>query len=279
MAGRARPGALPRMNDDPAEGDGLHNDRTPRTITSPTSAGWAGIGADDADSVELKILLADGPDAAAMALTGLATPSWRARHMHLLDTPDLALALAGLEMRLRRGAQGRHDLTVRARHPWATSPPRRPRGARVELDVLPGAAWRTTQLRRDLHADVAAGLVAGQVAPVRLISADQRDWTRECLGPDRARRMVQTLTVHGPLVVHRLRVPSERFPAARARLEHCRYPSGRALVEFSARCVPDRAVVTAEAVREFLDEHDLLAAAEQRTKTAVWVEDLVGARR
>lgn len=229
----------------------------------------------DADSVELKMLLAVEPDAAATLLTGRRAPRWRTRQVHLIDTSDLGLARAGFEVRLRRRARGRLDLVVRARSPWVGSSAR-PSGARVELDVLPGAAWRTTELRHDLDDATADAWRAGRMAARQLFSAGQADWTRQQLGTRRVDEVAGALVVHGPLVVHRLRVPARRFPVARARLEHCRYAGGRTLVEFSARCAPRDSPAIAAEVCGFLGRLGIVAADRHRTKTALWVDDLAG---
>jgi hypothetical protein len=263
-----------QADDHPGAHSGDH--RTPWPEFPSPGSGWDEVQDSDADSVELKMLLAAEPDTAAARLTGRGSPRWRTRQMHLLDTPGLSLARAGLEVRLRRRARGRHDLTVRVRHHDA-GPSGRPSGARVELDLLPGAAWRTVELRHDLDDAVAADWSAGLVTPRQLFSPHQADWTSQQLGAGRASEVADALVVHGPLVVHRLRVPSSRFPVARARIEHCRYDGGRTLVEFSARCAPRETPAIAAAMCTFLGGHGIVVADRHRTKTALWVDDLAGA--
>jgi hypothetical protein len=226
---------------------------------------------EDVDSVEVKILLGPGPEAAARALTGRETPRWRLRRLYLLDTPDLAIARSGVELRLRRRARGRHDLTVRARrrHGSGTRRPRPP-GARVEFDVLPGVVWHTVELRREVDAALAEAVAAGRAGPGELLTPEQEEWLEEVAGT----LPTETLVAHGPLAVRRVGVPDSRFRAGRAHLEHCRYPSGRELTEFSTRCRPGAAARVAEEVTRFLAARGVVPAASHVTKTAVWLDEL-----
>ena len=247
-----------------------HGAQQGRVFPSPRSDHWQRMLDEDVDSVEVKILLAPGPETAATALTGRATPRWRLRRLYLLDTPDLVIARSGVELRLRRRARGRHDLTVRARrrHGSGTRRPRPP-GARVEFDVLPGAVWHTVELRREVDAVLAEAVAAGRTGPGELLTPEQEEWLEEVAGT----LPTETLVAHGPLAVRRVGVPEGRFRAG-AHLEHCRYPSGRELTEFSTRCRPDAAAQTAGEVTRFLAARGVAPAVSHVTKTAVWLDEL-----
>jgi hypothetical protein len=245
-----------------------------RVFPSPRSDDWQRIVDEGVDSVEVKILLGPGPEAAAEALTGRSTTRWRLRRVYLLDTPDLDFARSGVEMRLRRRARGRHDLTVRARRRHGTAHRPQPPGARVEFDVLPGAVWHTVELRRDVDASLAEAVADGTAFPHELLSPEQEEWMRtaaESLSPE---ALATTLVVHGPLRVSRVGVPGSRFRAARAHLEHCRYPSGRELVEFSTKCLPESAAEVAEEVTRFLASRGVAPSRSHATKTAIWLDEL-----
>jgi hypothetical protein len=242
-----------------------------RVFPSPRSADWQRLLEEDVDSVEVKILLGPGPEKAAAALTGRAAPRWRLRRLHLLDTPDLAIARSGVEMRLRRRARGRHDLTVRARRPQGRGPGRpHPPGARVEFDVLPDAVWHTVELRREVDPELAEAVVTGQARPAELLSPDQEEWLWAAAGVF----PTTSLVAHGPLAVRRMGLPDGRFRAGRAHLEHCRYPSGRELTEFSTRCRPDAAGEVAGEVTRFLAAEGVALSRRHVTKTAVWLDEL-----
>jgi hypothetical protein len=241
-----------------------------RVFPSPRSADWRRLLEVDADSVEVKILLGPGPEQAAAALTGRTSPRWRLRRLHLLDTPELLIARSGVEMRLRRRARGRHDLTVRARrrHDDGYRRPYPP-GARVEFDVLPDAVWHTVELRHDVDPDLAEAVAVGAARPRDLLTPDQEEWLWSAAGVVPAAALV----AHGPLAVRRLGIP-DGLRAGRAHLEHCRYPSGRELVEFSTRCAPDAAAEVAGDVTRFLADRGVAPRRRHRTKTAVWLDEL-----
>lgn len=238
---------------------------------------WQSIVDEGVDSVEVKILLGPGPDAAAAALTGRTTSRWRLRRVYLLDTPDLDFAHAGVEMRLRRRARGRHDLTVRARRRHGGTRRPQPPGARVEFDILPGAVWHTVELRRDVDASLAEAVAEGIAFPQELLTPDQEEWMRAAAEDLSAAALASTLVVHGPLRVSRVGVPGSRFRVARAHLEHCRYPSGRELVEFSTRCRPESAGRVAEEVLRFLASQGVAPSGSHDTKTAIWLDELARA--
>jgi hypothetical protein len=248
-----------------------HGAQHGRVFPSPRSDHWLRMLEEDVDSVEVKILLGPGPEAAARALTGRDTPRWRLRRLYLLDTPDLTIARSGVELRLRRRARGRHDLTVRARRRHGSGTLRsRPPGARVEFDVLPGAVWHTVELRREVDPVLAEAVAGGRAGPGELLTPEQEEWLEEVAGTQPTERLV----AHGPLAVRRVGVPERRFHAGRAHLEHCRYPSGRELTEFSTRCLPEAAAGIAGEVTRFLAARGVVPSGTHVTKTAVWLDEL-----
>ncbi|HLR94190.1 MAG TPA: hypothetical protein VK053_06675, partial [Jiangellaceae bacterium] len=83
-----------------------------RRFGSPEALARFSMNGAHADSVELKTLLVPPADGVAEALTGRPAPTWSVRQMYLLDTGTLDLVQAGVEIRLRRRARGRYDLSV-----------------------------------------------------------------------------------------------------------------------------------------------------------------------
>lgn len=244
----------------------------------PGALAWLAAHGAHADSVELKALLATPARDAARALAGRSGPEWRVRQMYLLDTAGLRLADAGVEIRLRRRGRGRHDLSVRTRRCDTMSPRPSPRSARVEYDVLPGVVWETVELRRNVDTGDALAVIAGASPPIELLSPAERTWARR--GADEAVTELELddLRLHGPLVVERLRVPTSRSNGLQARLEYCRYPSGRELVELSTRCRPDDAEATARALGRLVTDRGVAMAQRHRTKSSVWHDELAGRR-
>ncbi|GLZ47718.1 hypothetical protein Acsp06_39030 [Actinomycetospora sp. NBRC 106375] len=236
---------------------------------------WDAIAGSGADSVEIKILLTPGDDTAAL-LSGTHAVRVRHRRLHLLDTVDLALARAGVHLRLRDRGRDRWDLTVRLRGSGAVAVPDlpRPTGGRVELDVLPGAVYHSSEVRERVPAGLAIALRDSVLDPRELLTGPQAALLAYGV-PD----LDGELWAHGPLRVERASVPRPRCRLPHARHERCRFPGGRVLEEFSARCLPAQAPEVARASAYLLAAHRLTAAASQRTKTAVWADELLAGVR
>lgn len=245
---------------------------------SPEALSRLGGSGAHAGSVELKTLLVPPAGPAAEALTGRRAPTWSVRQTYLLDTADLDLVRAGVEIRLRRRARGRFDLSVTTRRSGTARGRPVPRGVRVEFDIVPGALWQDIEVRREVDSTAAAEVIAGETASQELLSPTQRSWA--CSGGDEAvdDARLRDLTVHGPLVVHRLKVGAKRLGLRRADLEHFRYPSGRELLELSTRCWPQEVVATATAFEQLLDERDVVVAPGHRTKASVWQDEITCGR-
>ncbi|MDN5930719.1 MAG: hypothetical protein L0I24_06615 [Pseudonocardia sp.] len=234
---------------------------------------WLSTNGAHVDSVEFKTLLVTPAGPAAEALTGRRAPTWSVRQSYLLDTEALDLVRAGVEIRLRRRARGRFDLAVCTRRSGTARERAIPRDVRVEFDIVPGGLWQDIEVRREVDPAAAAEVIAGETASQELLSATQRSWARN--GGDKfvEDARLRELRVHGPLVVHRLKVGAERVGLRRADLEHFRYPSGRELLELSTRCWPQEVVATATAFEELIDERDVAVAPGHRTKASVWQDE------
>ncbi len=245
---------------------------------SPEALARLGTDGAHADSVELKALLVPPAGRAAEALTGRRAPTWSVRQVYLLDTASLELVGAGVQIRLRRRARGRFDLSVSARRVGTACERIPPRGVRVEIDVVPGAIWQDVEVRCDVESAAAAEVIAGMVKPGDSLSTTQRAWA--CHGGDAVVDVARLgdLQVHGPLVVRRVKVAAAALGLPRADLEHFRFPSGRELVELSTRCSPQDVSATATAFERLLDERDVALAPGYRTKTSVWMDELGNSR-
>lgn len=245
---------------------------------SPEALAWLSTNGSRTDSVELKTLLVPPAGPAAEALTGRSAPTWSVRQMYLLDTADLDLVRAGVEIRLRRRARGRYDLSVSARRSSTAGERTTPRGVRVELDVVPGALWQDIEVRREVDSAAAAEVIAGATASCQLLSATQLAWARSGGRESVDDAQLRQLTVHGPLVVHRVKVAAAQLGLRRADLEHFRYPSGRELLELSTRCWPQDVSTTATAFERLLDERDVAVAPGYCTKSSMWQDEIGSAR-
>jgi len=229
---------------------------------------WAALADAGADSVELKVLLVPGVRRATFTGRRHAARI-RRRRLYLLDTPDLVLARAGVHVRLRDRGRERWDLTVRVRGEGPVPHRVRPAAARVEVDVLPGRAFHSAELREALAVDRAAACRDGHLDVHALMTGAQA-----ALLAGAVPALRDDLRVHGPLTVERAVVPRPRCGLAHARHERCRFPGGGVLEEFSARCPPADAPAVAGAVAGFLAAHGATPAEDQRTKTATWLDQL-----
>lgn len=238
----------------------------------PDDDAWVRVADGCAETVELKVLLTPQPGSTAH-LAG-RHGRVRTRRLHLLDTPDLGLAHLGVHLRLRDRGRDRWDLTVRVRGEDPVPGGAPPAGSRIELDMLPGRIHRSTEVRAALGRERALDVRDGRVPVQKVLTDDQEALLRGAAGE----LGDEELGVFGPLVIERASVPRPRCGLAHARHERCRFPGGRVLEEFSARCAPADARGTAEAVAVFLARHGLAAAPPHRTKTTMWTEQLRRAR-
>ncbi|GAA4908425.1 hypothetical protein EV188_101959 [Actinomycetospora succinea] len=240
---------------------------------------WLSTHGVHADSVEMKTLVVPPAGAAAEALTGRHGPTWSVRQSYLLDTADLDLLRAGVEVRLRRRARGKFDLAVSARRRGTELGCYRPPGARVEYDVVPEGVWKDIEVRRDIDSAIAASVIAGSAKARELLSSTQCTWALTGGNETVDDARLSELRVHGPMVVRRVKVAATGLGLRRVDLEHFRFPSGRELVELSTRCCPREVPDTAAAFEALLAERDVMVAPEYTTKTAVWHDEIVGRRR
>jgi len=238
----------------------------------PGDDAWARVVDDGAESVELKVLLTPQPGS-TVHLVG-RHGRVRTRRLHLLDTPDLGLARRDVNVRLRDRGRDRWDLTVRVRGEDPVPGGTPPAGSRVELDVLPGVVHRSTEVRAALEAGCALDVRDGRVPVQKVLTDDQAALLTGAAGA----LGDEELGPFGPLVIERATVPRPSCGIAHARHERFRFPGGRVIEEFSARCAPAEARRTAEAVAVFLATHGLAPAPPHRTKTAMWSEQLRRAR-
>jgi len=95
----------------------------------------------DADSVELKLTIAETARATTVAALGVDTLDAQMRQVYFFDTPDLALNQAGVVVRARRRQGEEGDTVVKLRPVVPGDLPeelRRSRGFNVEVDAMPG---------------------------------------------------------------------------------------------------------------------------------------------
>jgi hypothetical protein len=236
---------------------------------------WGGLPAALADvpppdSVEIKVVVADGGNGVALAALAARQPTARRRRVYLLDTPAGDLRHNGLVVRLRSTAGRSADVVVK----WRPNPARRPDASelsrwrrafphlRTELDALPHAAtWSAVVGRNVRRADLDA-VVRQERNPKSILVREQRRLIRAVAPAADLGR----LCLLGPVCAIRARL-AEAYPGHPIVAEVWQYPDGTEIVEVSARCPPRRVTCVASTVADVLARDGLLPARHQRLKT------------
>jgi hypothetical protein len=218
-----------------------------------------------ADSVELKLTVAEQAQRSAIAALGLDPLGAQVRLVHFFDTPDLVLSQAGLIVRARR-VQGKGDDTVVKLRPVV--PDELPEELRrspdfvVEVDVTRVTDVCSASLKGVARRPVREVLQAG--GPLhKVFTKAQRAFYAEH-APDGLG--LDDLTTLGPIFVLKLKgTPAglERKLVAELWL----YPDGARILELSAKAAPGEAFQLAAELRAFLAERDIAPADDQETKT------------
>jgi hypothetical protein len=218
-----------------------------------------------ADSVELKLTIAETNQRSAIAALGLDPLDAQIRLVHFFDTPDLALEGAGVVVRARR-VQGKGDDTVVKLRP--VEPDKLPGRLRrmpefvVEVDATPDGFVCSGSMKGVARADIREHLLAG--APLRrLFTKRQREFYAEHAPEGIA---LDDLVRLGPIFVLKLKGVPEGY-AGKLVGEMWLYPDGGRILELSTKCAPSEAFQVAAELRGFLAERGIEPDPEQRTKT------------
>jgi len=219
----------------------------------------------DADSVELKLTIAEARQRSTLESLGMDPLGARVRLVSFFDTPDLKLESHGLVVRARRTAQKGDDSVVKLRPVVPSQLPAEVRESpmcMVEVDAMPGGYVCSASLKglpRTAVQDVAAG-----AAPLRkLFSKEQRAFFA-AHAPDGIG--LDDLTLLGPVFVLKLKSSPPGF-ARRMVVELWLYPDGTRILELSTKCAPSEAFQVAAECRAFLAERGIKPGAAQTTKT------------
>jgi hypothetical protein len=220
---------------------------------------------DDADSVELKMTVADTAQRSAGEALGLDPLDAQVRLVHFFDTPDLALERAGVVVRARR-VQGKGDDNVVKLRPVVPSEmPRKLRRAPefvIEVDAMPGGYVCSGSLKGVPPAPIREALMSGQ--PFRkLFTKDQRAFYAEH-APEGIE--LDSLARLGPIFVIKLKGTPPGY-GRKLVAELWFYPDGTRILELSTKCLPSEAFQVAAETRAFLSERGIEPASGQTTKT------------
>lgn len=219
-----------------------------------------------ADSVELKVTIAEQHHRSAVDALALDPLEAQIRQVFFFDTPDLALSRHGVVVRARRVQKRRDDSVVKLRPVEPTELPARVRDSAaftVEVDALPGGFVCSGTMKSMLGSDDVRKTLAGRQELHKLFSKEQRS-----LFADHAPAGVslENLAVLGPVFVLKLKQLPKGLDR-RLVSELWLYPDGSRILELSTKCAPSEAFQVAAEMRGFLANRGLDLGGEQQPKT------------
>jgi hypothetical protein len=221
----------------------------------------------DADSVELKLSVAEGYERSAVDALDIDPLDAEIRQVVFFDTPDLRLYHQGVVVRARRVQRKPSDSVVKLRPVVPEQLPAKFRKAEaltVEVDAMPGGFVCSASMKRAGIDDAKVKEAFAGRKPVRgLFAEEQRKFFKE-YAP--AGVELDSLSRLGPINVVKLKF----FPAdlhRRLVAELWSYPDGSRILELSTKCTPAEAFQVAAECKAFLAGRGIDLEGEQQTKT------------
>jgi hypothetical protein len=219
-----------------------------------------------ADSVELKLSVADADRRSAIDALEMDPIDAEIRQVGFFDTPDLRLNDHGLVVRTRRIQDSPGDTVVKLRpvvpdnlpEEWRDSP-----SFSVEVDAMPGGFVCSASMKAERAADDVKDVMKGQAALKSVLTKEQRDFYK-ANAPDGIK--LGDLVLLGPITLLKLKFTPEGFDR-RMVAELWFYPDGSRILELSTKCAPADAFLAAAETKAFLGGHGIDLSAQQQTKT------------
>ena len=218
-----------------------------------------------ADSVELKMTVAEAGQRSAVRALGLDPLEAQVRLVYFFDTRDLQLERQGVVVRARR-IQGKGDDSVVKLRP--VMPDALPEDLRsspnfvVEVDAMPGGYVCSGTLKGFPKTSV-RDAAEGAKSLHKLFSKEQRAYFSEH-APDGVG--LDDLVLLGPIFVLKLKGTPVDF-GRKMVVELWLYPDGARILELSTKCAPPEAFQVAAEARAFLSGCGIEQASGQQTKT------------
>jgi hypothetical protein len=219
-----------------------------------------------ADSVELKVTVAEEHHRSAIAALEMDPLDAQIRQVFFFDTPELALNQAGLVVRARRVQDKGDDSIVKLRPFDPRDAAERWRDAPefgVEVDAMPGGFVCSGAIKHAHKRAPVRDAVAGRLPLSRLFSKAQRALFAEHAP---AGTELEVLRVLGPIFVLKLKFAPRGYDRKLV-AEFWLYPDYSAILELSTKCAPTEAFQVAAEARAFLTERGVDLSGEQQTKT------------
>jgi hypothetical protein len=220
----------------------------------------------DAESVELKMTVADGDLYSATTALGLDVLDAELRQVVFFDTPDLTLDHAGIIVRARRARKG-GDAVIKLRPLAPATVPAKLRHSssfKIEVDVTPGGMVCSGSLKADTGNGEIKKVLAGKRAIHKLFSPEQRALYAKH-APEGLE--MDALMPFGPINVAKLKFTLEISGGHNAVAELWFYPDSSRVLELSTKCGRDEAFQVLAEGRATLLSRGIRYAAEQQTKT------------
>jgi hypothetical protein len=221
---------------------------------------------EQADSVELKLTVAESDQHSAVEALGMDPLDAHIRQVYFFDTPDLALDRAGVVVRARRVQRKQDDVVVKLRPVVPAELARRTRrtpGFGVEVDAMPGGFVCSARFKASVPPGKVKDATSGR-RPLRKLFTDEQRAFFKAHAP--AGVSLDDLAVLGPIFVLKLKFSPEGFDGKLA-AEMWMYPDDSRILELSTRCAPADAFQVAAEARGFLAGCGVDVSGEQQTKT------------
>jgi hypothetical protein len=219
-----------------------------------------------ADSVELKLTVAESEQRSTVAALGMDPLDAQIRQVFFFDTPDLALNARGLVVRARRVQGKAADAVIKLRPVVPSELPAALRGSPnlvVEVDAMPGGYVCSASLKRSLDNSDVLKVAGGERSLRKLFSKEQREFFAGH-APDGLQ--LDDLSLLGPIFVLKLKFkPSDYDRKLVAELWN--YPDNSRILELSTKCAPAEAFAAALESKAFLRDRGVELSGEQQTKT------------
>jgi hypothetical protein len=225
---------------------------------------------EQADSVELKLTVAEPHQRSAVVALALDPLEAELRQVFFFDTPDLALNQQGLVVRARRSQGKGDDAVVKLRPVVPAELPKSVRRSKtfgVEVDASPEGYVCSGSLKGTPGRGDVWDVVAGKKRIRKLFSKEQRA-LYEAHAPEGV--ALDDLSILGPILVLKLKRMPKDFGRPLV-AEVWAYPDGTRILELSTKCEPREAFAVAAEARAYLGERgvELNDAQETKTRTAL----------
>jgi len=219
-----------------------------------------------ADSIELKLSVAEDDQGSVSLALGLDPIEAEIRQVYFFDTPDLVLDAAGVVARARRIQGGTADTVIKLRPVVPEELPKELRKSdsmKVEVDLMPGRFVASASMKGKSDPEDVRKAVAGKLDIKELFSKEQKEFF-EMNAPDGMK--LNDLVPLGPILTLKLKLPEEALGRELV-AELWFYPDNSRIFELSTKCEPKETFQVTAETRNFLVEKGVDLEGKQQTKT------------